>query len=105
MSAASSADLARLAALPDLVLQALALAIEHLASFNLAAVLLRRSASFRPLSSAFEMALPPNALRQLDVLAVEGAVGAPGSLLWLLDHCKTPFGRRMLQRWVVRAKQ
>lgn len=99
----SADDMARLSALPDLVLQALAVSAAHLASFGLGAVL-RRVSAFRPLASAFEMALPPNALRQLDVLSVGGgAVGAQGSLLWLVDHCRTPFGRRMLQRWVVRA--
>lgn len=40
------------------------------------------------------------ALRNLDVLQTE-AGKVKGSLLGLLDCCKTPFGKRLLRRWVV----
>jgi DNA mismatch repair protein MSH3 len=91
-----------LMALPELLCVALAAAAKHLASFGLARVL-RRAAAFRPLDSAATMTLPPNALRQLDVLApAGGAQGAQGSLLWLLNHARTPMGKRAVQRWVAR---
>ena len=88
--------------MPELLCVALAAASRHLAAFGLARVL-RRCAAFRPLDSAGTMTLPPNALRQLDVLAPSGgAQGAQGSLLWLLNHARTPMGKRAVQRWVAR---
>ncbi|XP_024028652.1 DNA mismatch repair protein MSH3 isoform X2 [Morus notabilis] len=52
--------------MPDLVVQALALTIRYLKQFGLERVLCL-GASFRPLSSNFEMTLPANALQQLEV--------------------------------------
>ncbi len=57
-----------------------------------------------------EMALGANALRQLEVMAVAGDDGAGGgggggggaTLLRLLDRTHTPFGARLLRRWLVR---
>jgi hypothetical protein len=54
------------------------------------------------LRTGFEMILPASSLRNLEILqnAADGAVH--GSLLWMLDHTHTPFGRRLLRRWVTR---
>lgn len=52
--------------MPDLVVQALALTIRYLKQFGLERVLCL-GASFRPLSSNFEMTLSANALQQLEV--------------------------------------
>ena len=52
----------KLEALPALVQQALAHALEYLKTFGLEAVL-RQSCAFRPFSEANEMTLSPNALR------------------------------------------
>eukprot|EP00877_Chromochloris_zofingiensis_P003836 jgi/Chrzof1/13453/Cz07g33220.t1 len=41
------------------------------------------------------------ALENLDILE-NSAGGNAGTLLCLLDHCSTPFGRRRLRRWLVR---
>lgn len=47
------------------------------------------------------MELNGAALEGLEVL--ENAMGGTqGSLLGLLDHCTTPFGRRRLRRWLTR---
>lgn len=47
------------------------------------------------------MELNGAALEGLEVL--ENALGGTqGSLLGLLDHCATPFGRRRLRRWLTR---
>jgi len=47
------------------------------------------------------MELNGAALEGLEVL--ENALGGTqGSLLGLLDHCVTPFGRRRLRRWLTR---
>jgi hypothetical protein len=53
--------------MPDLVVQALALALRYLKQFHLERVL-RLGAVFRPFSGRTEMNLSPNALRQLEVL-------------------------------------
>jgi DNA mismatch repair ATPase MutS len=47
------------------------------------------------------MELNGAALEGLEIL--ENALGGTqGSLLGLLDHCCTPFGRRRLRRWLTR---
>jgi DNA mismatch repair protein MSH6 len=47
------------------------------------------------------MELNGAALEGLEIL--ENALGGTqGSLLGLLDHCCTPFGRRRLRRWLMR---
>ena len=104
-SDAEPAHLQALLQLPELVVTALASALKHLKSFNLNAVL-KRAAAFRDLEADTHMTLPPNALRQLDVLVAAGATSASdgrrGSLLWLLDHTLTPGGKRALHRWTSR---
>ncbi|KIY92197.1 hypothetical protein MNEG_15766 [Monoraphidium neglectum] len=47
------------------------------------------------------MALDGAALESLELLE-NSAGGTAGTLLALLDHCTTPFGRRRLRRWLVR---
>jgi DNA mismatch repair protein MSH3 len=104
-SDAEPAHLQALLQLPELVVTALASALSHLKGFNLNAVL-KRAAAFRDLEADTHMTLPPNALRQLDVLVAAGATSASdgrrGSLLWLLDHTLTPGGKRALHRWTSR---
>lgn len=38
--------------------------------------------------------------RQLEVLRNNDDGNEKGSLLWLMDHTKTPFGGRLLRSWV-----
>jgi len=53
-------------AMPDIVVQALALALRYLRQFGLEKVL-QMGASFRSFAGHSEMSLSPNALRQLEV--------------------------------------
>ena len=41
-----------------------------------------------------------NCCRQLEVLRNNDDGSEKGSLLWLMDHTKTPFGGRLLRNWV-----
>ncbi|CAL8467013.1 g6549 [Coccomyxa elongata] len=86
-------------ALPHLVIEALAFAIDFLKPYGMEAVL-RMSASFRPFNTQHEMSLSPNTLSQLELLHNNDDGKERGSLLWLLDHTQTPFGSRLLRSWV-----
>lgn len=86
-------------AMPDLVVQALALALRYLKQFKLERIL-SLSASFHPLASKYEMALSANTLQQLEVLRNNVDASGNGSLLWLMDHTHTSFGARLLKHWV-----
>ena len=56
-----------------------------------------------PLDAVGTLALPPSALAALEVLAPTfGAVGARGSLLWLVDRTRTKAGGRTLREWLAR---
>lgn len=48
------------------------------------------------------MNLNGNTLANLEILRNDTDYKERGSLLSILDHCKTPFGRRLLRRWVSR---
>ncbi|KAL3700235.1 hypothetical protein R1sor_018257 [Riccia sorocarpa] len=85
--------------MPDIVVQALCLAVRYLKQFGLENVL-RLGASFRPFFSQQEMNLSPNALRQLEILKNNADGTEKGSLLWLLDQTQTAFGARLLRHWV-----
>eukprot|EP00898_Chlorokybus_atmophyticus_P006111 jgi/Chlat1/6500/Chrsp45S05988 len=99
----ASSTLAAVLELPQLVLKALTMALNYLRQFGLEEVL-RNHATFRSFASAAEMTLSPNALNQLEILSsnLTGAGNERGSLLHLLDHTCTPFGRRQLREWVCR---
>ena len=86
-----------LSALPGVVKLALAEVTRYLEGFKLEGVLRQRRV-FRPLSDRHEVLLSPNALDQLEVLRSSQGT-ARGSLLWVLDHTRTPAGARLLRRW------
>ncbi|XP_073321644.1 DNA mismatch repair protein Msh3 isoform X2 [Pagrus major] len=74
--------------------------IQYLQEFNLERVL-RSESSFRRLSCASEgMILSAATLRNLEILNNQTDGGVKGSLLWVLDHTRTPFGRRLMRKWV-----
>ncbi|KAL2651439.1 hypothetical protein R1flu_019567 [Riccia fluitans] len=85
--------------MPDIVVQALCLAVRYLKQFGLESVL-RLGATFRPFFCQEEMNLSPNALRQLEILRNNADGTEKGSLLWLLDQTQTAFGARLLRHWV-----
>ncbi|KAK2837821.1 hypothetical protein Q5P01_015033 [Channa striata] len=74
--------------------------IQYLQEFNLERVL-RNESSFRPLSCKSEgMILSAATLRNLEILNNQTDGSVKGSLLWVLDHTRTSFGRRVMRKWV-----
>ena len=95
------------ASLPDLpppATIALAAVLHRLDRLKLAAPLRALGgAGVRSLDAVGTLALPPSALAALEVLApTAGAVGARGSLLWLVDRTRTKAGGRTLRDWLAR---
>eukprot|EP00879_Flechtneria_rotunda_P025746 GHRR01027386.1.p1 GENE.GHRR01027386.1~~GHRR01027386.1.p1 ORF type:complete len:1037 (+),score=479.42 GHRR01027386.1:1366-4476(+) len=106
--AGGPADQQQSAKLAEAGLGALGLMVQFLRDNMLDAALLptaRFEALFEGAASASDepvaMELNGAALEGLEIL--ENALGGTtGSLLGLLDHCATPFGRRRLRRWLTR---
>ncbi|XP_072243723.1 DNA mismatch repair protein Msh3 isoform X2 [Leuresthes tenuis] len=74
--------------------------IQYLQDFNLERVL-RSESSFRRLSCESEgMTLSASTLRNLEILKNQTDGHVKGSLLWVLDHTRTAFGRRLMRKWV-----
>ncbi|KAI3712545.1 hypothetical protein L1987_71103 [Smallanthus sonchifolius] len=85
--------------MPDLVVQALALTINHLKQFGLERILCLGD-SFRPLSNNVEMTLSANAMQQLEVLKNNTNGSESGSLFECMNHTLTTCGSRLLRHWV-----
>lgn len=82
------------------VICALAAIIRYLKEFNLEKMLFKPE-SFKQLSSGMEfMRINGTTLRNLEILQNQTDMKTKGSLLWVLDHTKTSFGRRKLKNWV-----
>ncbi|XP_078107204.1 LOW QUALITY PROTEIN: DNA mismatch repair protein Msh3 [Sander vitreus] len=95
-----SRSLSSVASLESQVICCLGPLIQYLQEFNLERVL-RSESSFRRLSCESEfMILSAATLRNLDILNNQTDGGVKGSLLWVLDHTRTPFGRRLIRKWV-----
>ncbi|XP_020079711.1 DNA mismatch repair protein MSH3 isoform X1 [Ananas comosus] len=85
--------------LPELVIQALALAIRYLKEFGLERIICS-GASFRPFLSKVEMTLSANTLQQLEVLKNNSDGSTEGSLLQIMNSTCTAFGSRLLKHWL-----
>ncbi|XP_012372299.1 DNA mismatch repair protein Msh3 [Octodon degus] len=82
------------------VICCLAAIIRYLKEFNLEKIL-SMPENFKQLSSEMEfMTMNGTALRNLEILQNQTDGKKKGSLLWVLDHTKTAFGRRKLKKWV-----
>ncbi|XP_028616023.1 DNA mismatch repair protein Msh3 isoform X2 [Grammomys surdaster] len=82
------------------VICALAAIIRYLKEFNLERML-SKPENFKQLSSGMEfMRINGTTLRNLEILQNQTDMKTRGSLLWVLDHTKTSFGRRKLKKWV-----
>uniref|UniRef100_A0A8C6H1Q8 DNA mismatch repair protein MSH3 n=1 Tax=Mus spicilegus TaxID=10103 RepID=A0A8C6H1Q8_MUSSI len=82
------------------VICALAAIIRYLKEFNLEKML-SKPESFKQLSSGMEfMRINGTTLKNLEILQNQTDMKTKGSLLWVLDHTKTSFGRRKLKNWV-----
>ncbi|KAM4876033.1 DNA mismatch repair protein Msh3 [Thomomys bottae] len=74
--------------------------IKYLKEFNLEKML-SKPENFKQLSSEMEfMTINGTTLRNLEILQNQTDLKTKGSLLWVLDHTKTSFGRRKLKKWV-----
>ncbi|GAA5910183.1 mismatch repair protein MSH3 [Sporobolomyces salmoneus] len=85
--------------LPKLVLIALSSLITHLSAFNLSSIFLHTS-SFTSFSSRTSMTLNGNTITNLELLRNSTDFKEEGSLIWVLDKCKTAMGKRLLRKWV-----
>ncbi|XP_049722674.1 DNA mismatch repair protein Msh3 isoform X2 [Elephas maximus indicus] len=82
------------------VICSLAAIIRYLKEFNLEKML-SKPKNFKQLSSEMEfMTINGTTLRNLEILQNQANMKTHGSLLWVLDHTKTSFGRRKLKKWV-----
>ncbi|XP_040011812.1 DNA mismatch repair protein Msh3 isoform X2 [Xiphias gladius] len=95
-----SRSLSSVASLESPVICCLGPLIQYLQEFSLERVL-RSESSFRRLSCESEgMSLSAATLRNLEILNNQTDGSVKGSLLWVLDHTCTPFGRRLMRKWV-----
>uniref|UniRef100_A0A3Q3X4V1 DNA mismatch repair protein MSH3 n=1 Tax=Mola mola TaxID=94237 RepID=A0A3Q3X4V1_MOLML len=95
-----SRSLSTVASLESPLICCLGPLIQYLQEFNLERVL-RNQSSFQRLSTASEgVMLGAAALRNLEILNNQTDGGVKGSLLWVLDHTRTSFGRRQMRKWV-----
>ncbi|XP_047411471.1 DNA mismatch repair protein Msh3 isoform X1 [Sciurus carolinensis] len=82
------------------VICSLAAIIRYLKEFNLEKML-STPENFKQLSREMEfMTINGTTLRNLEILQNQTDMKTKGSLLWVLDHTKTSFGRRKLKKWV-----
>uniref|UniRef100_A0A9J8D3R1 MutS homolog 3 (E. coli) n=1 Tax=Cyprinus carpio carpio TaxID=630221 RepID=A0A9J8D3R1_CYPCA len=57
--------------------------------------------SFKQLSSDSDhMQLNAATMKNLEILCNQTTGSVKGSLLWVLDHTQTPFGKRLLRKWM-----
>ncbi|GAA5919780.1 hypothetical protein JCM1841_005854 [Sporobolomyces salmonicolor] len=85
--------------LPKLVLVALSSLISHLSAFGLDALFLHTT-SFTPFSSRASMTLNGNTIANLELLRNSTDFKEQGSLIHVLDKCKTAMGKRLLRKWI-----
>lgn len=98
--AQAGATIATVMKLPHLTVIALAACIDHLKSFGLASMF-QVTGNFSSFQARSEMLLSTGTLHNLELFTTtEGTYR--GSLCWLLDKCKTIFGKRTLRRWIAR---
>ncbi|KGL82034.1 DNA mismatch repair protein Msh3, partial [Tinamus guttatus] len=82
------------------VVCSLAAVITYLKEFNLEKILYNPS-NFKQLSSETEyMTINATTMKNLEILQNQTDKKTKGSLLWVLNHTKTSFGRRRLKKWV-----
>ncbi|XP_030326134.1 DNA mismatch repair protein Msh3 isoform X6 [Strigops habroptila] len=82
------------------VICSLAAVVTYLKEFNLEKMLYNPS-NFKQLSSETEyMTINGTTMKNLEIIQNQTDMKTKGSLLWVLDHTKTSFGRRRLKKWV-----
>ncbi|XP_020401346.1 DNA mismatch repair protein MSH3 isoform X2 [Zea mays] len=88
-------------AMPELVVQALALSVRYLKGFGMERIICFGS-SFRPFSADAEFSLSANALQQLEVFRNNSDGTTEGSLFQIMNNTCTSFGSRLLRNWLTR---
>ncbi|CEP61081.1 mismatch repair protein MSH3 LALA0_S02e06304g [Lachancea lanzarotensis] len=56
--------------------------------------------NYKPFTSKIHMVLSPNTLESLEIFENQTDQTRRGSLLWLLDHTRTPYGYRLMRDWI-----
>ncbi|GAA5830215.1 hypothetical protein JCM3766R1_002826 [Sporobolomyces carnicolor] len=97
--AGGSSSMSSVFELPKLVLVSLASLIAHLSAFNLSALFLHTSC-FASFSSRTTMTLNGNTIVNLELLRNSTDYKEQGSLISVLDKCRTTMGKRMLRKWI-----
>ncbi|XP_056134505.1 DNA mismatch repair protein Msh3 [Lampris incognitus] len=95
-----SRSLSSIVSLESPVICCLGPLIQYLREFNLERVLLSDSSFCRLSCESEGMVLNATSLRNLEILTNQTDRRVKGSLLWVLDHTQTPFGRRLMRKWV-----
>ena len=85
---------------PRLTLLSLAALITYTIDFGLQNVF--TSKYFQHFSSRAHMLLNGSTISSLEIYRNQTDFSEKGSLLWVLDHTRTKFGRRMLRKWIGR---
>lgn len=85
--------------LSDAIKQCLAALITYLKSFKLEHVF-DLTKNFSPFSSKAHMFLNGNTITSLEIFNNQTDFKAKGSLFWVMDHTRTPFGQRLLKKWI-----
>ena len=92
--------LEKILSFPRLTLLSLAALITYTIDFGLQNVF--TSKYFQHFSSRAHMLLNGNTISSLEIYRNQTDFSEKGSLLWVLDHTRTKFGRRMLRKWIGR---
>ncbi|KAM4051311.1 DNA mismatch repair protein Msh3 [Anomaloglossus baeobatrachus] len=99
---ASSQRLMQILKLDKMVMCSLAALITYLKEFCLERIL-RDPSRFVPMSNSGDcFNMNGITLRNLEILQNQTDQKTKGSLIWVLDHTKTPFGKRKLRQWVTK---
>lgn len=97
----SSKAILTLVDFPKQVVISMAVAIRYMKRFGLENAF-KHTSSFVRFANRSHMLLSSNTLANLEIYQNQTDGGLYGSLIWLLDHCKTRMGKRLLREWVGR---
>ena len=93
--------LAKIRALPDVVLECLHAQMQYLAEFSLESVFTLTN-FFQPFETKMCLQLPATTISALEIFRNSTDNTEKGSLFWVLDSTRTLPGRRLLRRWLTR---
>jgi DNA mismatch repair protein MSH3 len=100
MADMTSSLVEKILSFPRLTILSLAALITYTVDFGLQNVF--TSKYFQHFSSRAHMLLNGSTISSLEIYRNQTDFSEKGSLLWVLDHTRTKFGRRMLRKWIGR---